>query len=85
MYFLELLCYNKITIKIKHISEKEKQNVKSQILLFNYKKGYCTKKTCPLYSYCLTQKRESYTCDYMVRLYNANLLLAPEYLMGEIK
>lgn len=19
-------------------------------------KGYCTKKTCPLYSYCLTQK-----------------------------
>lgn len=34
---------------------------------------------CPLYRYCLTQKRENDTCDYMLRKYNAGLLLPPEY------
>lgn len=47
VYFLELLCYNKITIKTKHISEKEKQNAKSQISLFNYRKGILYKENLP--------------------------------------
>lgn len=34
---------------------------------------------CPLYRYCLTQKHENDTCDYMLRKYNAGLLLPPEY------
>lgn len=36
-------------------------------------------KACPLYRYCLTQKHENDTCDYMLRKYNAGLLLPPEY------
>lgn len=34
---------------------------------------------CPLKSYCLTQKHEYQSCDDMVRLYNAGLLLPPEF------
>ena len=39
----------------------------------------CENERCPLYPYCLTQKKDYYTCDYMVTLYNAGLLLPKEH------
>nr|DAX99690.1 MAG TPA: Protein of unknown function (DUF2800) [Caudoviricetes sp.] len=35
---------------------------------------------CPLRSHCLTQKKETDTCDDMIRRYNASLLLPPQYV-----
>ena len=40
----------------------------------------CENKKCPLYKFCLTNKKEYYTCDYMLQLYNANLLTPPEFV-----
>lgn len=40
----------------------------------------CENKKCPLFEICLTQKKEDYTCDYMVFLYNAGLLMPPEFI-----
>lgn len=35
---------------------------------------------CPLRNHCLTQKKETDTCDDMIRRYNASLLLPPQYV-----
>ena len=40
----------------------------------------CQNTNCPLYRYCLTQKTFESRCDDMVRKYNANLLLPPEFV-----
>lgn len=42
--------------------------------------------SCPLYRYCITQKREYESCDDMLRKYNARLLLPPQFTeLGEDK
>lgn len=38
------------------------------------------KSDCLLYTYCLTQRKQYDTCDDMMRKYNANLLIPPEYI-----
>jgi hypothetical protein len=37
-------------------------------------------KTCPLYRYCITQKKDHDSCADMVSRYNANLLIPPELI-----